>query len=66
MNESRNTIETTFKDNNKSFQMHWSNPKMICHLVFQNYVDIFHENLEMQNLDKNPEMREIYWFNQGM
>ena len=35
-------------------------------LVFKNMLTFFHENLKMQNFDENPEIRKIYWMNQGM
>ena len=46
--------------------MHWSNPKMITFLIFQNYVDIFSwksGNEKFWWKSGNPE--EIYWMNQG-
>ena len=40
--------------------------KCISFWFFKNMLTFFHENLKMQNFDENPEIRKIYWMNQGM
>ena len=65
LNESRDAIETTFKDNNKSFQMHIQIRKWFSFDFSKIMLTFFSWKSENKNFDENPEFRKIYWMNQG-